>query len=192
LQLDDDSLAVSLARLRHSENAAMTFQACLPVILKSEGGFVNDPRDERRATNLGITIDTLSDWLGRSATVEDIKALTPAAVAPIYKQNYYDAAHAGDCPAGVDLMVFDAAVNQGVGRAVRSLQRSAGVTADGAFGPNTQAAVNAMAPDALINAIAADREAYYRSLPTFPRFGKGWLARVARTTADALAMAAPA
>jgi lysozyme family protein len=170
----------------------MTFQACLPIVLQSEGGFVNDPQDPGGATNLGITLATLSNWLGRPATIAQVQALTAADVAPIYETRYYNASHAGDCPAGVDLMVFDAAVNQGVGRAVKSLQRSAGVTADGAFGPNTKAAIAAMAPDALINAIAADRDAYYRTLPTFPRFGKGWLARVARTTTAALAMAAKA
>ncbi len=170
----------------------MTFQACLPIILKSEGGFVDDPKDPGGATNLGITLATLSSWLARAATVAEVRALTVADVAPIYEARYYNASHACDCPAGVDLMVFDAAVNQGVGRAVSSLQRSAGVTADGAFGPKTKAAVAAMAPAALINAIAADRDAYYRSLPTFGHFGKGWLARVARTTKAALAMAAQA
>jgi lysozyme family protein len=168
----------------------MTFQTCLPIILKFEGGFVDDPQDPGGATNLGVTLATLSSWLGHTATVADVKALTTNDVAPIYQTRYYNAAHACDCPAGVDLMVFDEAVNQGVGRAITTLQRSAGVTADGAFGPQTQAAVNAMAPADLINAIAADRDAHYRALPTFHHFGKGWLSRVATAKADALQMAA--
>jgi len=170
----------------------MTFQACLPIILKSEGGFVDDPKDPGGATNLGVTLKTVSHWLGRTATVAEVKALKPADVAPIYEKNYYDAAHANDCPAGVDLIVFDEAVNQGVGRAVRSVQKCAGVAADGSWGPKTQAAVDAMAPADLIAAIAKDREAFYRSLSTFSHFGKGWLSRLARTKAEALAMAAQA
>ncbi len=134
-------------RVSLTGDALMTFQACLPIVLQSEGGFVNDPQDPGGATNLGITLATLSNWLGRPATIAQVQALTAADVAPIYETRYYNASHAGDCPAGVDLMVFDAAVNQGVGRAVKSLQRSAGVTADGAFGPNTKAAVAAMAPE---------------------------------------------
>ena len=169
----------------------MTFQACLPIILQSEGGFVDDPDDPGGATNLGITLDTLSSWLGRAATVADVRALTAAEAGQIYLARYYNPAHACDCPAGVDLMVFDEAVNQGVGRAIQSVQRCAGVAADGVFGPLTKAAVEAMAPAALINAIAADRDAHYRALSTFAHFGKGWLARVARTTKDALAMAGP-
>jgi lysozyme family protein len=167
----------------------MSFQACLPIILKSEGGFVDDPQDPGGATNLGITLDTLSSWLGHSASVGEVRDLTPAAVGPIYEARYYNASHACDCPPGVDLMVFDEAVNQGVGRAITSLQRCAGVTADGAFGPKTKAAVAAMAPATLIERIAADRDAHYRALPTFAHFGKGWLARVATTTGDALQMA---
>jgi len=168
----------------------MTFQACLPIILKSEGGFVDDPEDPGGATNLGVSLKTLSSWLGRRATVAEVRALKPADVAPIYEARYYNAAYANDCPAGVDLIVFDEAVNQGVGRAVKSLQRCAGVAADGAFGPKTKAAVDAMAPAELIDRIAADREALYRALPTFGHFGEGWLARLARTKADALKMAA--
>jgi lysozyme family protein len=166
----------------------MSFQACLPIILQSEGGFSDDPQDPGGPTNLGITLDTLSSWLGRTATIADVRALTAAAVGPIYEARYYNAAHACDCPAGVDLMVFDEAVNQGVGRAITSLQRCAGVTADGAFGPLTKAAVDAMAPATLISAIAADRDAHYRALPKFPRYGSGWLNRVATTTRDALQM----
>jgi lysozyme family protein len=168
----------------------MSFEACLPVILAAEGGFVDDPSDPGGATNLGVTRATLSSWLGRPATIAEVEALTPAAVAPIYLARYYDAAHAGDCPAGVDLMVFDEAVNQGVGRAIASLQAAAGAPRDGAFGPVTRAAVAASTPAHLIRSIAADREAHYRALPTFPRFGRGWLARLASTTDAALRLAA--
>jgi lysozyme family protein len=166
----------------------MRFEACLPVILASEGGFVDDPADPGGATNLGVTRATLSGWLGRAATIAEVEALTPAAAAPIYRARYWNPAHAGDCPAGVDLMVFDEAVNQGVGRALTSLQSALGVAADGAFGPLTQAAIAAADPAGLIRSIAANREAHYRALPTFPRFGRGWLARLARTTALALTM----
>ncbi len=169
----------------------MRFEACLPVILASEGGFVDDPADPGGATNLGITLATLRDWLGRAASVAEVEALTPAAVAPIYRARYWNAAHAGDCPAGVDLMVFDEAVNQGVGRALASLQSALGVAADGAFDTATQTALAAADPAPLIRAIAAGREAHYRALPTFPRFGRGWLARLERTTALALGMVTP-
>jgi lysozyme family protein len=43
-------------------------------------------------------------------------------------------------------------------------------------------------PADLIHAMATNREAHYRALPTFPRFGRGWLTRLAHTTDLALSM----
>ena len=166
----------------------MSFADCLPIVLASEGGFVDDPQDAGGATNLGITLETLSGWFGHPATIAQVQALTPVAVAPIYQADYWNAAHCGEWPTGVDLMVFDEAVNQGVGRAIRALQAAVGVAPDGAVGPTTLAAARAADPSATVDAIAAGREAFYRSLPTFPRFGKGWLARVRRTRDAALTM----
>lgn len=169
----------------------MPFPACLPVILASEGGFVDDPQDPGGATNLGVTLATLSSWLGRGASIAEVEALTAPAVAPIYLARYWNPSHAGDCPPGVDLMVFDEAVNQGVGRALASLQLSLCLTPDGAFGPATKAALGRADAADLIHAIAANRETHYCALPSFPRFGRGWLSRLARTTDLALSMVAP-
>ena len=136
-----------------------------------------------RSRHPGAPAGLITALLPSTAT----EALTPAAVGPIYRARYWNPSHACDCPPGVDLMVFDEAVNQGVGRAVASLQAALGVTVDGAFGPATRTALSAADPARLIRAIAANRETHYRALPTFPRFGHGWLARLARTTELALA-----
>lgn len=169
----------------------MSFAACLPIILASEGGFVDDPQDPGGATNLGITLATLSSYNGRTATIADVQALTTFYAGQIYQARYWNPSHAGACPAGVDLEVFDEAVNQGVGRAITSLQAALGVAVDGAFGPHTALALKGADPASLIAAISANREAHYRALPTFPRFGAGWMNRLARTKAAALAMLSP-
>ena len=168
---------------------ASNFQACLDVILQHEGGFSDNPADPGGATNLGITIHTLSNWLGKPATVADVKALTPSSVAPIYRAWYWNAESCDDLPDGVDLCVFDDAVNTGPGSAARRLQEAAGSAPDGHVGPNTLAAVNAVPAGSLIDKLAALRDAYYRSLPTFATFGHGWLNRVAETTSTAHKMA---
>lgn len=166
----------------------MSFAACLPVILASEGGYTNNPADSGGPTSLGVTIPTLSQWLGHPAGVADVDALTPTTVAPLYEALYWRAAACDGCPAGVDLMVFDAAVNQGVGRAVRLLQTALGLPADGIVGPLTRSAASACNAAAVINAIADARERLYRSYPKFAVFGGGWMTRLARTRADALQM----
>lgn len=170
----------------------MTFAACIPIILMSEGGYSNNPHDPGGPTNLGITQSTLSAWLGHPASVADVQRLTQAQVEPIYQAEYYNAAHCQQTPAGVDLMVFDEAVNQGVGRAIRTLQQAIGVTADGYFGPMSLAAAQACQAEPTINRIFDLRAAFYRSLGDFGVFGPGWISRIERTRTLALAMAAKA
>ena len=127
------------------------FAACLPLILAHEGGWVDHPSDPGGATNLGVTIGTLSDWLGRPATKVEVKALTPATVAPIYEARYWKAAHCHELPAGVDYMCFDLAVNSGPGQSLKWLQMELGVTADGVIGPKTLSALTALGKRALDN-----------------------------------------
>lgn len=165
------------------------FDACLPLILAHEGGYVDHPKDPGGATNLGITLDTLSAHRGRRVTKDDVKALTVAEAGAIYLKNYWFPIHADKLPAGVDYILFDLAVNSGVGRARKYLQRAAGVADDGIIGPATLAAVKARKPMQLVDSIAGLREAFYRGLDTFPTFGKGWLRRLAEVTAKAREMA---
>jgi lysozyme family protein len=163
------------------------FARCLAVVLQYEGGFVDNPRDSGGATSMGITRGTLGHWLGRTATVDDVRELTRETAGDIYEAHYWTAVGADRLPAGVDLMAFDCAVNQGVPTAARFLQQAAGVPADGAVGPRTIDAAHAIAPATLINSIGVYRRERYRSLPTFSTFGRGWLRRLDEVTALALA-----
>lgn len=166
----------------------VNFAACLDVILGFEAGFVDNPDDPGGATNLGVTLDTWSHWIGRTATIAEIEALTKADVTPVYQSEYWNVAHCGDWPSGVDLIIFDSAVNQGPGRAIRTLQGAAGVSADGLVGPATLAAVKAASPAVLIKAISAARLAQYQSLSTYSKFGRGWTNRLNAVKAKALEM----
>lgn len=164
------------------------FATCLPLILQHEGGYVDDHRDRGGPTNLGVTQHALSDWLGHPASVDDVRALTGEKVAPLYEARYWRAAACDHLPAGLDYAVFDIAVNSGPGRAIRFLQEAAGATADGAIGPKTMAAVAAHPPSVVIRNLSAIRSDFYRAQPEFDHFGKGWLARLAEVTAQALQM----
>lgn len=169
------------------------FGACLSVILASERGFVVDSGGP---TNLGVTQSTLSDWLGRAATVDEVRALTPATVAPIYRAKYWDVARCdlvAQYAPGADLMMFDASVNQGPGTSIELLQRALDVKADGIFGPLTELSlkgfVHTHGPGALITELQKQREISYRQDVEFTVDGDGWLARNDRTAAIAMKMA---
>lgn len=164
------------------------FPACLAVILQSEGGFVID---QGGPTYAGVTIPALQAYLRRPVGKSDIVALAsqPDVVAGLYRSNYFNAAHCNELPPGLDLMVMDEAINEGVGRAIRHLQEALGVTADGLFGPGTRAAVAACDVAATIGKLHDTNAAYYASLDaTYPQDERGWHARNDRTRDLALTM----
>jgi lysozyme family protein len=166
----------------------MSFEECLRHVLAHEGGFVDHPADPGGATNLGCTKAVWEEWCDRPVTVDEIKALTPDDVAPLYRAKYWDAVAAGAMPAGIAYCVFDTAINSGPGRAARFLQAVVGATQDGAIGPRTLAAVNAMDQQELINAYCDKRLAFLQELKTWETFGKGWARRVLEVRRTALAM----
>ncbi|CAB4134298.1 zliS Lysozyme family protein [uncultured Caudovirales phage] len=164
------------------------FDQCLAYLLKHEGGYVNHPADPGGRTNLGVTQKVWEEWVGHPITEADMRALGPKDVAPLYKKKYWDSVSGGLLPSGVDYTVFDLAVNSGVGRAAKILQKAVGVNPDGAIGPATLGAVSECDPAELIMGICRTRQAFLESLQTFSTFGKGWTRRVNEVQATALKM----
>lgn len=170
--------------------ASARFAACLAEVLRHEGGYVDHPNDPGGATNLGITRATLSDWRGRPVTKSEVRALTVAEASAIYRARYWDPVRGDALPPGVDLAVFDFAVNSGPGRAARTLQQVLGVTQDGAIGPITLAAIaRAPGPVTIIMDLCDARMRFLRGLGTWPTFGRGWTRRVAEVEAAAMGVA---
>jgi len=58
-------------------------------IIRSEGGYVNDPDDKGGATKYGITKPALSNHLGREVEDIDIINLSHQEAADIYEQHYF-------------------------------------------------------------------------------------------------------
>jgi len=173
--------------------AETRFERCLAQVLAQEGGYVDNPADPGGATNMGITRKTLARWRNVSPywtlPKSEVRALSRAEAARIYRMAYWDVCRGDRLPAGIDLACFDYAVNSGPDRAIRGLQAVLGVVVDGIVGPVTLAAADRAAPAAIIAALCARRLAFLNTLSTFPTFGKGWTRRVATIRAAALAMA---
>tara|TARA_R110002051_G_C8521381_1_gene468018 strand:+ start:114 stop:623 length:510 start_codon:yes stop_codon:yes gene_type:complete len=164
------------------------FNKCLTMLLHHEGGFVNHPKDPGGMTNLGVTKAVYDKWIGREATEQDMRDLTPEDVAPIYKKNYWDRVKGDDLPSGVDWACFDWAVNSGSGRPAKALQRCVGATPDGAIGPMTLRAVADNEPKRLVEGVYTQRQKFYEDLKTFETFGRGWTRRNKETLDSALEM----
>ena len=151
-------------------------------VLASEGGYVNHPSDPGKATNMGITIATLSAWRGTKVTNKDVQNLTQAEALAIYKAQYWDTVRADQLPLGLDYLIFDYGVNSGPARAIKDLQRTVGADDDGVIGQKTlfkimeYIAQNGM--QALLNAYATRRWNFVQGLSTFDVFGNGWRRRI--------------
>ena len=153
------------------------FEKCLEMLLHHEGGYVNHPRDPGGETNLGVTKRVYEEWGG----TKDMRDLTQEDVAPIYEKNYWGRAKCDHLPSGLDLAVFDWAVNSGVGRAAKKLQTMIGTEADGGIGPNTLRTLDEYIEhhgiEETLRNYKAIRQKFYESLSTFDTFGKGWTKR---------------
>ena len=171
------------------------FPRALKLVLKHEGGYVNNKRDPGGPTNLGVTIGT-AKRLGidvdgdKDTDIVDIKLLMPKDAAKVYKTEYWDKVRGDDLPDGVDYAVFDFAVNSGVKRAKEYLQAAVGEARDGKLGPATMAAIAKVPAAKIVNALCDARLVFLRKLKTWETFGNGWNARVKECRAEALIMIA--
>ena len=164
------------------------YEHCLEMILHHEGGYVNHPKDPGGETNLGVTKRVYEEWGGE----KDMTDLLVEDVAPIYQKNYWDRCKCDDLPSGLDLCVFDFAVNAGPSRSAKYLQKLIGTTVDGGIGPNTLKSVHNYVEEVGLETAIEDyqsaRQEYYEALDTFDTFGRGWTRRVEETTSSALEM----
>lgn len=162
------------------------FDRCLDFVLHGdrrtwmgEGGYVDHPKDPGGPTNMGITIATLSHELGRRATRTDVRNMTVATAASIYRKKYWNLMNCDALPGGVDLMLFDVAVNSGPGRAMQFDDQSE----------------KAGSPTDRVLAIDRLRVGFWKRCRNksgqllWPIFGKGWMNREKPCLALALKLA---
>lgn len=153
------------------------FDVAFKHVLKSEGGFTNDPVDPGGMTNLGITLAEWQHYVGHIVNEKEMRSLTPEKVKPLYKYKYWNAVAGDDLPKGIDYLLFDFGVNAGPGRAVKIMQECVGAKKDGVIGPRTISAIKAIDAVQLIDEYTVAKKEYYKSLSTFWKFGKGWFNR---------------
>jgi lysozyme family protein len=172
----------------------VNFDACFDKVMQSEGGYVNDPADHGGETNLGVTIGAWNAYINRAIQPGEMAKLTKLDVKPFYKSMYWDKVRGDDLPVGVDYAVFDFAVNAGVARAAKFLQRAVGAVDDGVVGSGTLGRVAKIDPTVLLKNFADQKQRFYNGLattnPTQQKFLKGWLARVDHVQTAATSMLA--
>jgi lysozyme family protein len=160
-------------------------KAIIDKIITVEGGYVNDPSDSGGETNMGVTLATARSY-GYEGAMIDLPYDTAFA---IYKALYWNSVRAFAMPEKVAEEVVDTAVNMGVSRASKFLQRALNIlgtielTVDGNIGPATEDALNAYLAkrdeDVLIKALNCLQGSFYIKLAEDrtkdKKFIYGWL-----------------
>lgn len=128
-----------------------------------EGGWSNHPRDPGGRTMYGITERVYHAWLAsKGVGKKPVRNITMKEAEEIYYQNYWLAAKCDRLNSGVDRMVYDAAVNSGVGRSRKWLVEAVGSDNDADT----------------VRRLHSIRMRFLRGLKTWDAFGRGWERRV--------------
>ena len=161
----------------------------VPILLKWEGGFVNDPLDLGGETNQGVCLNTWQK-VGHDKNGDgiidrqDLLLLTQQDVVyGVLKPHYWDRWQADKIQdqSIANILVDWVWMSGAVGITIP--QRLLGVAVDGIVGEKTLVAVNGHPnPQQLFDRIKAEREVYIehicRKRPANIRFKKGWLNRL--------------
>lgn len=150
----------------------MNFDTAIERILAHEGGYVFNPRDPGGETQWGIS--------KRSYPQVDIKALTRDGAKAIYERDFWRPVVETVADDALRYQLLDAAVNHGMGNAIRFLQRAVGVADDGHWGPVSHGALGRMDAADVHLLFMAERFEFWCKLTTFDTFGRGWTRRGAQ------------
>lgn len=160
------------------------------LVLEHEGGYINHKNDRGGPTNFGVTQKTYSRWLGRPASIEDVKNMTEETAREIYESLYLSGPRIHTLPDPPQTLVLDMAINHGPRNAVRMLQRvinMAGfgpISTDGVIGPKTRRALERAVSEMgnyFQNALVEERVKFFHRIvqrdPSQEVFLRGWLRR---------------
>jgi len=171
---------------------------------RTEGGYVNNPKDRGGATKYGMSLrflaiegkidldqDGLADFdLNRDGSIDgmDIRLLTPANAEALYLRLFMIKTGFWSLPRPFDAAMFDLGVNVGTVTAVKLLQRAMGrfpppTQIDGFLGPKTIKGLTTLsdAGRPILSALRGEAEAHYRRIVANDNdqatFLNGWLHR---------------
>jgi lysozyme family protein len=149
------------------------FSKCHAVTAVWEGGWSDHKADPGGKTMYGVTEAVFHAWLRKNKQpIRPVRSIKMPEALAIYKEEYWHKAKCDTLAPGVNLAVYDAAVNSGVGRGRNWLLASV-------CGTDVQTVKN----------ICRRRLSFVQGLRTWSVFGKGWGRRIADIEAKGVAWA---
>lgn len=171
------------------------FLNAIDLVLKYEGLYSNDPDDPGQETVFGISRKHWPDWQGwtqvdnlklhfgslKAGLENDQYKLYNSFISQVHKfylENFWDKIDK-DLPSGIDIFMFDMAINQGVDKAIKALQYAVGEKQDGILGPKTLNALHVRYPENVLKCIFSRRIFFYMntSEKLEAKYGQGWANR---------------
>jgi len=162
----------------------------IPLLLRHEGGYTNNPNDkgnynskgELVGTKYGISAKVYEEYFDKIPTELDMRTITPDQFETVAR-NYWDAWSADliDSQAVANFLV-DWYYNSGAW-GIKLPQRFLHLKEDGIVGPKTIAAVNSSDPYLLFIGLKQERKEFIENIvkhnPPQAVFLNGWLNRIA-------------
>jgi lysozyme family protein len=162
--------------------------ASLTYVFNDEGGFAERPEEPGGSCNMGISLVALDRWRksqGRGRPgIEDVKALTREEATEIYTAHYAAPVRFDDLPAGLDYIMLNTAVMQGVTGAIQLLQTALGMaTPLGRYDDTTWEALRASDVGEVAREVLILQAHNKLCQPSASKFGRGWGDRILRVMA---------
>jgi len=173
------------------------FDICLKWLRNHEGGVTNHPESDRGGlTNLGVTHEEYDRYRRfKGLPLRSVTLIEDDEVRDIYHTFYWKVIQGPILPSGVDNVIFDMAVNNGVVGAAKAAQRVANklllsrlreggeamgksIAVDGHLGPISVDAIDDCPEVAFIDAFCDERLRVDRTFWNWGANGGGWTNRV--------------
>ncbi len=148
----------------------MNYDKAFELVIGHEGGYVNNPSDPGGETKYGISKRSYPKLNIAELTLQDAKL--------IYFNDFWSKMRCDELPAEIRFHMFDAAVNSGVNQAIKWLQETLNVTADGVIGSNTLAAVAKYSAKDIALAYSLRRLEAMTKMRVWESFSRGWTRRI--------------
>lgn len=161
------------------------FDQCFRWLLEHEGGVTNLKNDRGGLTNLGVTHEEYDRYRRfKGLALRSVMLITREEAEDIYRQFYWLTLQCDRLAPGVDNVVFDMGVNNGVAGAAKAAQRVASrlsgkpIVVDGHIGPISLDAIDDCPVVGFIDAFCDERLRIDSTFFNWGTFGRAWTNRV--------------
>jgi lysozyme family protein len=161
------------------------FDICLKWLYEHEGGLTNLKYDRGGLTNKGVTHEEYDRYRRlKGQPLRSVEFITDEESKDIYYTFYWKTLQCQLMPSGMDNVIFDMGVNNGVVGAAKAAQRVANallkknIAVDGHIGPISCDVIDDCPEVAFIDAFCDERLRVDRGFFNWFKFGRAWTNRV--------------